>query len=286
MSSQGWSGTASAYKGDAASLIRHFSTVACGLLLTEESCREDNLVILDVAAGPATFTMEAIEFLGREKSKKTRFIVTDFAPGMVEAARNIITKDAADITNVEFHVSDAQELSQIADHSCTHIACMFGVMFPPSRHACYQAIKRCLIPGVGRAVISTWFEPGFGMMINRFAKHIGTIEDEETSSLAAVANVGKDADALKKELEEAGYVTVSMFVESCAFDLPFSDDMFMGMLSNPVMGGVLKGKGKDTSELLTLWNEYLRLPINAECVDLERKVIKVVHVANIAVVTV
>ena len=84
-----------------------------------------------------------------------RVISTDFAPGMVEAAR----KRAAvlGLGNVEFLVVDAERIGLESD-SVDGILCRWGYMLAADPAAAFRESRRVLRPE-GRLVFSVWGEP-------------------------------------------------------------------------------------------------------------------------------
>lgn len=107
--------------------------------------------VLELGAGPGETGFLAAERIG----PSGRLISTDLGPGMVEAARR--GARAGGLTNVEFHVMDAQEL-KLADDSVDGVICRFAVMLMPCADRALSEARRVLRRG-RRLAYAVWGAP-------------------------------------------------------------------------------------------------------------------------------
>jgi SAM-dependent methyltransferase len=106
--------------------------------------------ILELASGPGD-----TGFLAARKLGDGRLISTDFAPGMVEVARQ--RAKALGVTNVEHRVMDAQKMD-LADDSVDGVLCRFGLMLMIDPSAALRETRRVLRNG-GRLAAAVWGPP-------------------------------------------------------------------------------------------------------------------------------
>ncbi len=107
---------------------------------------------LDVAAGTGEpgFTIAGM-------APRGRVVITDLAPGMLDAARRNVA--ARGLSNVEVQECSADSLP-FADASFDSVSCRFGFMFFPDVSAAVAEFVRVLKPG-GRVCASVWADaPG------------------------------------------------------------------------------------------------------------------------------
>ncbi|MEM7092064.1 MAG: methyltransferase domain-containing protein [Actinomycetota bacterium] len=97
-------------------------------------------VILDLAAGAGALSHQ----LARSVDTDVSIICSDFAPGMVEAAR-AIGADAG-LTNIEYRVLDAEQLDLEPD-SVDVVLCRSALMLMPDVPAALAEARRVLRPG-------------------------------------------------------------------------------------------------------------------------------------------
>ncbi len=97
--------------------------------------------ILEVAAGTGRVTRRLAE-------RGDEVVATDLNPPMLDEARRHTTG------NVTWQAADAQALP-FPDASFDAVACAFGLMFPPDKHAVIREMRRVVRPG-GKVVLSVW----------------------------------------------------------------------------------------------------------------------------------
>lgn len=230
-SSSGWSGAAAGYSSSVASIPRNVSAAAARLLVDGLSAAGTPFSFLDVAAGPATLTLELCKILPKDVTG--RAVVTDFAPGMIDAARGRCdaAKAAGEVPagiSIELAVADGCDLSAYADGSMTHVGSMLGIMFYPDVAKGLRELRRVLAPG-GRAVVGTWRRAGAAELVNDFAAFLGLppADASDPASQAATAarilSIGSDPDALAADLRAAGFASVDVHTVPVTFvssDLP------------------------------------------------------------------
>lgn len=102
--------------------------------------------VLELAAGPGSLGGRWSELVG----PTGRVVISDIAPGMVEAAR----RRTAGLGNVEVAILDASSIDS-PDASFDVVVCRMGLMFTPDPAVAFSEIRRVLRPG-GRFGALTW----------------------------------------------------------------------------------------------------------------------------------
>ena len=105
--------------------------------------------ILEVCAGPGEVGLQLAE-----RHPDVTVIVTDFAPGMVDAARE--EGERRGIANARFDVVDAQAID-FPDASVDGVLSRFGLMLVPDAPRAFREIRRVLRPG--RSLVYTTWAP-------------------------------------------------------------------------------------------------------------------------------
>jgi SAM-dependent methyltransferase len=105
-------------------------------------------VLLELACGTGETGFSAADRLGSD----CKLITTDFAPGMVEAARR--RAQELGVANAEVRVMDAERMD-LPDDSVDGVLCRFGYMLMPDAAAALAETRRVLRDG-GRASFAVW----------------------------------------------------------------------------------------------------------------------------------
>jgi SAM-dependent methyltransferase len=158
--------------------------------------------ILELAAGPGTLGATWSQLTGPMGT----VIVSDIAPGMVDAAR----RRNAHLPNVEVAVIDASFIDRPA---CSYdvVACRMGLMFTPDPAVAFGEIHRVLAPG-GRFGALTWGAPehnpwmtcvGMAAMIN------GHVSGGPPVGPGGIFSLGDPTD-LEALAKGAGFIDVTL----------------------------------------------------------------------------
>jgi len=107
--------------------------------------------VLELAAGTGDTGFLAAERIGADG----RLISTDFAPGMVDAAR--AAGEARGLANADFRVLDAERMD-LDDASVDGVLCRFGYMLMADPKAALMETRRVLREG-GRVAFAVWAGP-------------------------------------------------------------------------------------------------------------------------------
>ncbi len=99
----------------------------------------DGDTILELTAGPGDVGLELAQ-----RRPGAHVLITDFAPGMVEAARRAAKERGID--NVECREIDAQAID-LPDASVGGVLSRYGLMLVPDRARAFAEIRRVLRPG-------------------------------------------------------------------------------------------------------------------------------------------
>ncbi len=107
--------------------------------------------VLELAAGTGDVGFAAAERIGDDG----KLISTDFAPGMVDAARR--GGERAGLGNVEYRVLDAERMD-LDDSSVDGVLCRFGYMLMADPATALSGTRRVLRDG-GRLSFAVWATP-------------------------------------------------------------------------------------------------------------------------------
>lgn len=102
--------------------------------------------VLDLGTGPgepATLIAKALP--------GAKVVATDFQEGMLDKAKS----RGAGLSNIEYKVASADDLSAFGDSSMDAVTANYVLMFVPDREKAIREIARVLTPG-GRAYIGVW----------------------------------------------------------------------------------------------------------------------------------
>jgi SAM-dependent methyltransferase len=247
----GWSAQAQAFaKPTLVSILDAASERAAELLAPE--CPVDNCstVFLDVAAGPGTLAMQVAKRLAAAGAQEARLLVTDFAPGLVDAARARFADAAASgalpaalVASTEFAVLDAHALDGVASGSVTHAGCMFSLNLLDRRAVALRELRRVMAPG-GRVVVGTWREAGAAVCAEAFARHVGALAPGAPlpQSVRVALDACRRPEDLVEELAAAGFAG-GVTVSACEVTMATQDTAsLLGMFrTNPTMAPLLAG---------------------------------------------
>ena len=107
--------------------------------------------VLDIASGTGEPALPAAEVVG----PGGRVVLTDQSEEMLAVARE--KAEARRLTNVEFRVSDGEELDA-GDGEFDAVLCRWGIMFMPEPVRCLRQARAALKPG-GRIAMAVWGPP-------------------------------------------------------------------------------------------------------------------------------
>jgi len=253
--SQAWSQTAVHYSAD--SMIKvpeYFATISADLLL-KDYAKDEGIYFLDIAAGTGILVSKILERLPENIREKSKVEVTDFAPGMVDAAKSSLNGNPA-FAKVEknFQVMDAQTLS-FADNTFTHLGCQFGIIFVPNRASSLSEMHRVLVPG-GSAVIGTWNHSDNRPLLLEFSDFLGLKEEdiaEGREAMDKVLQVCSEPETLEDELRAAGFSHVSTQLVENTFSLPNDEYLWKAFSMNAAMKWATGGPDNYPQ-----WQEFLK----------------------------
>ncbi|RYH09001.1 class I SAM-dependent methyltransferase [archaeon] len=265
--SQQWSSYNKQYQQIMALIPSVFSKVAISLLLPSLDTSTDAIRLVDIAAGPGVFNKVLFQHMvesNKQFPAGSRFLVTDFASGMVETAKNsLLELDLASIgaPALDFRVVDACDPHDIEDGTYTHMVCMFGIMFFPHRAQALRRLLGKLETGKGRVVFGSWCTTATVQLCNEFGLHVDPTAQSkrpplETSPLSVCA----DPSVFKQELLEAGFTHVEVVQRDQEFEIPNDDSLFAVLFTNPAILGMypeFSSQVIPTDVLWQKWQEFL-----------------------------
>ncbi|HEX6927061.1 MAG TPA: methyltransferase domain-containing protein [Longimicrobiaceae bacterium] len=153
--------------------------------------------VLDVATGPGTLALAAIE-------AGCRVTAVDFSEGMLEQLRQACALRG--ISDIEIRHGDGQAL-EFADGTFDYAFSMFGLMFFPDRAAGFRELRRVLRPG-GRAVIASWAPRTEVPLLDAFEAALR--QQAPTPSSPATALPLSDPEVVRGEMSSAGFAQVEV----------------------------------------------------------------------------
>ena len=146
---QSWDGSAANWEAERDYIWT--ATRAVGERLVERLDPQPGQTVLELAAGIGDTGFAAAGGVGPQG----RVISTDFAPGMVEAARR--RAQELGLSNVEHRVLDAENMD-LDDDSVDGVVCRFGYMLMADPAAAFAETRRVLRGG-GRLSFAVWAGP-------------------------------------------------------------------------------------------------------------------------------
>ena len=165
--------------------------------------------VVDVACGTGLVTLSAAAAVGPSGT----VLGTDISAGMIELARTAAARSGLD--NIRFARMDAETLERGAAEFDAAL-CSLGLMYVPDPDAALRELHRVLRPG-GRAVVSVWGHRSRCGWAGLFPIVDARVESEVCPLFFRLGT----GDALRRELEDAGFVDVA--VERLTTQLVFSD---------------------------------------------------------------
>ena len=169
--------------------------------------------MLELAAGTGDTGFRIAQRLGDDG----RLLMTDFAAGMVDAARR--RGEAQGVSNVDYRVLDAERMD-LADDSFDGVACRFGYMLMADPARALAETRRVLRYG-GRLVFAVWAAPdrnAWAAIAGMTMVELGHMEPPEPGrpSMFAMA----DPDRIAELVTGAGFGAPA--VEQVAMDWGYS----------------------------------------------------------------
>lgn len=199
-----WDAVASGYAAEAGFVMGAFTPRAI-----ERSAPDADAVVLDVAAGPGTLSLDLA-------ARVAEVHAIDFSEQMVRELN--AAAHARGLANVHARVGDGQNLPYEDDRFAAAYS-MFGLMFFPDRPRGFAELFRVLQPG-GTAVVSSWApvdaSPLMQLMFGALAAADPERKQPEFDALSL-----QNPDVFRAELEAAGFVDVR--VEPCTECMPRFD---------------------------------------------------------------
>jgi ubiquinone/menaquinone biosynthesis C-methylase UbiE len=171
--------------------------------------------ILELAAGTGIVGLTAAQALGG----KTRLILSDFSPAMVEAAQRRGSELGLD--NVDYRVLDAEAL-ELPDESVDGVICRWGYMLMGDPAKALGETHRVLRPG-GRLSAAVFASPqqnpwaALPMQVLVEAGHVSPPAPGQPGILSLA-----DSDRVRGLLADAGLEDVE--IDPVAFAYPFDTD--------------------------------------------------------------
>ena len=166
--------------------------------------------VLELAAGPGALGARWSEAVGPSGT----VLLSDIAPGMVEAAR----RRTASLANVDVAVIDASDIDR-PDNSFDVVVCRMGLMFTPEPAAAFAEIARVLAPG-GRFGALTWGAPQHNPWITcvgMAAMTNGLVSGGPPVGPGGIFSLGDPAD-LEALAKGAGFVDVAVAEHPALFE--------------------------------------------------------------------
>lgn len=280
----GWSAQAAVYSSIAA-IPDAVSAAGARALFPSEYRHQSPIVFLDIAAGPGTLSYQILKSWAETEAKSeittpeagahglperqpALFVVTDFASGMVDAARKKMegaTAEGLVPSNVafRFQLADAQDLSSIETGSVTHAGCMLSFNLIPNRGAAMREMRTVLTNSGGRAVVGNFKVTATAALAADFAAYIGAIPKDPSTrnpilppAIASMVTACADPAALEAELKAAGFASVTITEKAFTFQTGDFSGILAMFRSNPAMSLCFKDAPEGT-DFEGRWEAFL-----------------------------
>jgi SAM-dependent methyltransferase len=170
--------------------------------------------VLELAAGPGDTGLLAARMVG----ESGRVIITDFAPGMIAAARRRAEEVGA--KNAEVRVLDAERMDLDTDSS-DGILCRWGYMLMTDPTVAFAESRRVLRPG-GRVAFSVWAARERNPVLSLATEvlvELGHVPPPDPEAPGAFAMA--DPDRIRELVLGAGFAEPE--IEEVSFRWPFAD---------------------------------------------------------------
>lgn len=209
--SETWDATATDYEAFAEPFTRQYAQAALNLA---GGVRPGERV-LDVAAGTGALTLLAARAGGR-------VLATDFSPGMVARIHARLSAEGLAASGCEARVLDGQALD-LPDASFDAAFSIFGVMLFPDWARGLSELARVVRPE-GRGVIAVWSSPeGAGPTPAFLDAYRRVFPERGLPPLPAGMLRLQNADALREEMDRAGFKNVAVHTITGAWEAPSAD---------------------------------------------------------------
>jgi ubiquinone/menaquinone biosynthesis C-methylase UbiE len=281
--SEKWSEHAKEYKkmANKIPIVTDFNDMGADLLVAEDdgSLLRAGCKLLDVCAGPGTFTISFINRVGVDKALETSILISDFATGMVEAAREAVPPLVPGHSSLDFRVIDVQNMDLPSDEYDV-VGCMFGY-FVPDRMKAFSEVCRVCKHG-GKAIFGTWKYAGYAYILNDFITYL---ERPEPMTTLGVAHCCADPDVLRSELLGLGFRNVVVHERTKVFEVLQTPEAVGGLFGNPMFKNEVAAYEEDFVK--TKWMTFLEqenLPYGVKKTP-DGLVLSVPYSANFAIAT-
>lgn len=217
---------------------------------------------LDVACGWGYLSMELVERLVEQHSTvsdRFKFLVTDYAEGMVNSAQANLQQlcEAKQLSSSFFDcfVMDGCRPT-VAPNSVSFLGCMFGIMFFPDLDGALPNLLSTLQPG-GVAVFGTWKLADTATVTVAFCHFLGLEAAEPIAELQRFLSVGGTREDMIERLTKAGFVDVRVEEKEHVFDIDCTaPSLFHAIIRNPVLGVCFNGYTGGEEALLVEWQRF------------------------------
>lgn len=200
-----WNLVSDGYADEAHAVVGPFSERAVAMASLSPTAD-----VLDVACGAGATTLLLAPRVARVHA-------LDFSAGMLARLRRSLA--AQSLTNVEVREGDGQALPY-GDTSFDAAFSMFGLMFFPDRAQGLAEVLRVLRPG-GLFVMSSWAPFAQSTLMQALMEAVAAANPDPPPPGPPPSLPLTDADALRGELEAAGFVDV--VVEPSTLELEVGD---------------------------------------------------------------
>ncbi|HEX2731874.1 MAG TPA: methyltransferase domain-containing protein [Polyangiaceae bacterium] len=189
--SEPWELVAVGYAAELDFMMRPYAQKAAELLPLSADTR-----VLDVAAGPGTFTLEVAPRVASVDA-------IDFSQQMIVQLRT--SAERRQVHNVRTRVGDGQALPY-PDSSYDVAVSLFGLMFFPDRDKGFRELQRTLRPQ-GTALVSSWAPAEESNLMRAMFAAIKTIDPTFVAPQKSILGLD-NPEVLKRELEHTGFGNV------------------------------------------------------------------------------
>ncbi|KAJ3327095.1 hypothetical protein HDU76_012373 [Blyttiomyces sp. JEL0837] len=253
MNSTAWDSHSSTYESSFAYNTSLFGLSAITLAQipsNTQTTTEKPCTIIDIACGPGNL---AIELCKRGHT----VLATDFSPKFISMVQSK-AESLNLLHNLKPFEADGQSLDGVPDNLYDYAISNFGLFMFPERLQGYLAAKRVLKPD-GLLVVTAWDE---SFMSFQAVKHVRR-KLGHLMNIAAYINPTGNTETFKKDVENAGFVDVTVRTITHEFVYGTAEELILATFDNPGFASLV-GDDPDGTRREVAMRGYLEAVVGVE----------------------
>jgi SAM-dependent methyltransferase len=191
--------------------------------------------VVEVASGTGVVT----RLLRKSLPAAVRLIATDLNEAMLRVAQN-----RGGVEGVQFQQADAQRLP-FEDASAQAIACQFGMMFVPDKHAAFREAFRVLAPE-GRFVFNLWDSLTHNEVSQIVMRAVAAQFPDNPPGFFERTPFGYfDPEVIRDDLRAGGFERVEIETVAKVSHAPSAEHVAIGMCQGTPLRGEIEERNPD-----------------------------------------